>query len=301
MRVTVVGAGISGVACARALRSAGAAVTVVDRSGVGGRMLSRRLGDGRTVDLGASYLTATDPGFAAIVRDWRSRGLAREWTDTFAVAGPDGLRARAAGPMRYAAPAGLSALVVDLAAGLDVGVANLSTVDDLDQDAVVLAMPDPAAAALLAEPPGELTGSEWEPVTAAVLRYPDRRWPPDLHGAFVNDDEVLAFVADDGDRRGDGAPVLVAHTTGRFARRRDGEVSTVITAVHRALEIGGTDPPEVLLVHQWQQARPVTTQGREYWLRDGIGICGDAWSDQPRVQSAWLSGHALGERLSQGL
>ena len=64
----VVGAGISGLACARALRSAGLPVRVLDRGRKpGGRMASRRL-QGRPVDIGASYFTAgDDDAFAALV------------------------------------------------------------------------------------------------------------------------------------------------------------------------------------------------------------------------------------------
>ena len=55
--VVVVGAGISGVACARRLAAAGIPVELRERSHVpGGRMASRTLA-GRRVDLGASYLT----------------------------------------------------------------------------------------------------------------------------------------------------------------------------------------------------------------------------------------------------
>lgn len=83
--VVVVGAGISGVACARTLLAAGLPVVVLDRGRrVGGRM-AVRTHQGRPVDIGASYLTASDPGFEAVVEDWRARGLARPWTDSFTV------------------------------------------------------------------------------------------------------------------------------------------------------------------------------------------------------------------------
>jgi len=148
--VCVVGAGIAGVACARALSGAGREVVVLDRGQVpGGRMASRRI-DGRYVDLGASYLTARDPRFAAVVDDWTARGLARAWTDTFTVL-PSG--ERKSGPLRHGASGGLRSLVQDLAAGLDVrqqtevtAVGPGPTVDGVRYDAVVLAMPDPQAA-----------------------------------------------------------------------------------------------------------------------------------------------------------
>src|SRR3954451_11556174 len=92
--VVVVGAGIAGTACARALRAAGVPVRVLDRGRrVGGRMALRREridGVEHVVDIGASYFTVSDPAFAALADDWRRRGLAREWTDTLTVLHADG-------------------------------------------------------------------------------------------------------------------------------------------------------------------------------------------------------------------
>ncbi|WP_346621622.1 FAD/NAD(P)-binding protein [Blastococcus montanus] len=52
--VTVIGAGIAGLACARALRDAGREVQVLDRGRAPGGRLSSRTVHGRPVDLGAS-------------------------------------------------------------------------------------------------------------------------------------------------------------------------------------------------------------------------------------------------------
>ncbi|TQL39355.1 hypothetical protein FB564_4608 [Salinispora arenicola] len=224
--VVVVGAGLAGLACARELARVGIPVRVRERGrSVGGRMASRRSA-GRAVDLGAAYLTVSDPGFAAVMREWRAAGLAREWTDTFLAFGHEGRR-EVVGPMRWAAPRGLRSLVEHLARTLPVRVDHPvrsvrpgPTVDGQPCAAVVLAMPGPQAAPLL-DP--ALTAANravraqgWSPSLAAALRFPDRCWSG-LRGAFVNDHPVLALVCDDGDRRGDGAPVLVAHTTPDFA------------------------------------------------------------------------------------
>jgi renalase len=307
--VTVVGAGIAGTACARALAGAGVPVRVLDRGRQpGGRMASRTL-SGRAVDLGASYLTAHGGSpFAAVVDDWVARGLARPWTDTFAVAGPDGLRSTTTGPVRYAAPAGLRSLVADLATGLDVesgrtvaAVGPGPRVDGEDAPAVVLAMPDPQARRLLdADTAGRLLDDRpWEPSLAVVLGWSERRWPADLHGAFVHDDPAVTWVADDGDRRGDGAPVLVAHTTAELAAAHledpDAAAGPVAAAVGRAL---GIDlPPAWTAVHRWTYARPAEPREEPFGLADGIGVCGDGWSAPSRVESAWTSGHLLGTAL----
>ena len=69
-RTVVVGGGISGVACAKALADRGLPVRVVDRGRrLGGRMGGRSLA-GRPVDLGASYLTA---GEDSPLSEWVNR------------------------------------------------------------------------------------------------------------------------------------------------------------------------------------------------------------------------------------
>ena len=66
--VTVVGGGISGLACARAVRDAGKSVHVIDRGRRPGGRLSSRTLDGRAVDLGASYfVVGDDRDFARVV------------------------------------------------------------------------------------------------------------------------------------------------------------------------------------------------------------------------------------------
>lgn len=304
VHVTVVGGGISGLACARAVRDAGKSVRVLDRGrGPGGRLSSRTI-EGRAVDLGASYVVADDGEFGRVVADWERRGLARRWTDTFSAIDVDGSVTRKTGPLRWAAPRGFRSLALDLAVGLDVvserAVAHVAPfrVDGEDAGEVVLAMPGPQAARLVGETPGG--AQEWEPVIAVVLRWDDRRWDADLHGAFVNDDPDIAFIADDGDRRGDGAPVLVVHTTGERARRHlddpDAAIAPVIAATRRVL--GVAEEPSSAHAHRWTFARPTRTMGQPFLRTPGLSMCGDAWGESAAVRTAWTSGDALGRALA---
>ena len=303
MRAAVVGAGISGVACARELVAAGHQVRLLERATVpGGRIASRQL-DGRPVDLGASYLTASDDAFRAVVDDWVARGVARPWTDSFSTAGPDGLEGAKQGPVRYGAPRGLRSLVEDLASGLEVSTGSTVArvgpgpqVDGEAYDAVVLAMPDPQARRLLDPSLQHLAERVYEPVLALAARLPERDWAFD--GVFVNGDDVLAWVADDGSRRGDGAPVLVAHSTAGFAaghlQEPEAAGPSLVAALRRVVGVGA---PLSTYVQRWTYAKPVGDRDAPYGLVDGVGLCGDGWGPS-KVEAAWLSGYRLGRALA---
>ncbi|MEH0973247.1 FAD-dependent oxidoreductase [Micromonospora sp. CPCC 205546] len=306
--MVVVGAGIAGVACATELARAGIPVQIRERARVpGGRMASRRF-DGRPADTGAAYFTVDDPDFAGVAHEWRSAGLAREWTDTFVAYGVDGRR-EVPGPMRWAAPRGLRSLVEHLARELPVTVNRLvlgvepgPVVDGAPCEAVVLAMPGPQAALLLDPALTAATratqAQRWSPSLAGVLRFPTRRWPA-FRGAFVNDHPLLNLLCDDGDRRGDDAPVLVAHTTPEFAAGHLAQPTAAGPAIEEAVRdlLGLPEPAEHVHVHRWTYAKPTAGPGGTYHLdADGVGLAGDAFG-KPRVQSAWLSGRDLGRAL----
>ncbi|TIC86659.1 FAD-binding protein [Nocardioides sp. GY 10127] len=324
----VVGAGVAGLAAARAVHRHGLDVRVVDRGHRPGGRLATRTWDGRPVDHGASYLTVGEEGrrdgFAQVVAGWEVAGLARRWTDTFGVASADG-RSTTTGPVRWAAPAGLRSLAEDLARGLEVDLATTveqvtttpggrPAVDGVEWDAVVLAMPDEQARRLLGPGLAQEIRDEvlsrldvaGEPVLAVAARWPARVWDDLPDGLFVNDHPVLGWVADDGRRRGDGAPVLVAHTTSDFAIAH---LEDPTAALPRVLEelgaLLGVEPPSDAFVHRWGLARPVGHHDEPFLLRStgagALAVCGDAWSDRPRVEAAWLSGERCGSAVVQTL
>jgi renalase len=317
----VVGGGIAGVACARVLADAGVPVRIVERGPrPGGRMAVRSedvAGVRHAVDVGASYFTVRDRRFAAVAENWRRRGLARVWTSTLQVLSPDGPAAPATGVERWAAADGLQSLVEDLVTGIpvthgheveEIDVADGLLVDGAPAAAVVLAMPEPQAYDLLPEPVAESLGLgrglDWSPTVAVWAAWPERWWG-DLDGAFVDGSPVLAWLADDGRRRGDGAAVLVAHLTGVFASARlDAPESAVAPALAELGTLLGAGPPPPLWVrwHRWSLASPRHPHEARFALSDHlIGVCGDAWGPQARVEQAWISGHELGAALQSRL
>lgn len=308
--VTVVGAGIAGAACAAALRAGGVGVDVVERGRAPGGRLAAPTLHGRRVDLGAAYFTVGDPEFGSVAAGWQAAGLARPWTDTLDALGAGGERQRKSGPMRWATRDGLRSLVRDLMAGAGIapttGHEVTSDVLGTDGAAVVLAMPDPQAARLA---PGAADWVDYEPVISVAAGWQRRSWDLDA-AAFVNGHPDVTLVADDGARRGDGAPVLVAHSSAELARRclddPDRAVGPVVAAVRELL--GVATEPEWSHAHRWTFAKPVGTHGdAPFALTDHhgrlLGLCGDSWCPEgsPRVESAWLSGHRLGAALAARL
>lgn len=306
MQATVIGGGISGVACANALAASGVDVVLRDRGRrLGGRMASRTLRDtntaydGRAVDIGASYFTARHPDFVAQVDQLVADGVARPWTDAFHVATPEGIHGVRSGPMRFAAPRGLRSLVETLLRN-DVEVRSGDEVTELPTDhPVALCMPLPQARRLHDQiPESPIT---WEPVIAVTSVFHERTWM-DVDGVFVNDDPVLTWIADDGRRRGDDAPVLVAHVHPVLSAGHLSDPAAVVPQAVATLRriLGIADYPAWVDAHRWTFAKPLAAHPEPFWLSDDgrVGVAGDVWADGPRVEAAWLSGHALGGALA---
>ena len=320
-RVAVVGGGISGIACARALHEEDVEVVVLDRGRrLGGRMAVRTLRDtglahdGHAIDVGAAYLTATSDEFCAVVEGWVARGLLREWTDTLTTAGPDGRIGSTTGPMRYAAQFGLRSLVEDLAADLpvvinpreDVAISRTTNgvlLDEEEFDSVVLAMPGPQARDILGagDPAWAVVSRQpFDPSLTLVAAYHEVAWEP-FDAMFVNGSIYLTIVADDGRRRGDGAPVLVAHSAPLFAARHLDDPMRAAPALVEALTqtVGVTAEPAWVDVRRWSLAQPRHTQDAPFWFDGVVGLCGDAWGAASRVETAWASGDALGRAIAE--
>ncbi|MCB0915186.1 MAG: NAD(P)-binding protein [Actinobacteria bacterium] len=337
----VVGGGISGMAAAAALVEdrPDRRVQVIDRGlRLGGRMAARTLRSGpwagHVVDLGAAYFTASDPAFRAVVDRWDALGLARPWTDTFAVADPDGITDTRAGPLRWTAAAGgLRGLVEDLSRQLPASVTihHPIAVTEVHREAagwrladsggrvrwraaaVGLCMPPTQAVRLLTDPPSnaavDAAGSSllaralhyrYQPILTVVAQWSRREWD-NFDACFVNGDPVVGFVADDGARRGDRAAILVAQSTPAFAARfvdaPQAAAPELVAGLRRILKVPA---PIDVEVKRWRQARPVVRPSSDCCLVDAtasLGIASDAFDDRPRIEAAWLSGRELGTIL----
>ncbi len=123
-QVAVIGAGISGLACARTLRDHGIEVRVFDKGRrPGGRLATRESRDqtGVFFDHGAQYFTAHDDRFARYVASWAEDGVVATWHGRVVDIPADGaVHERPAAAPRWVGVGGMNAVAAHVAADVEV-------------------------------------------------------------------------------------------------------------------------------------------------------------------------------------
>jgi len=318
-RIAVIGAGISGLSCAKTLADNGMVVEVFDKSrGPSGRMSTRR-GDGWQCDHGAQYFTARDPAFRAEVEGWIAKGAAAIWSPRIVALDKHGRSTKEERVTRYVGTPRMTAaarlVAEDLALSTshtvcrlnrDQGRWQIAFAEDLpvrdDFDAIVLAMPSPQAATLLAPVSPQLhqvaANARMTACWALMCRF-DEPLALDFDAAFVNSG-LLRWVARDSNKPGrSGGETWLLHASGDWSEEFI-EASPDVAAkamIDAFIEIGGTHPT-AWSAQRWRYANILDESGPGFsWDDDKmIGLCGD-WLNGGKVEGAWLSGHTLAQRI----
>lgn len=322
--VAVIGAGMSGLVCARTLSNHGFQVRVFEKSrGVSGRMSTRRQVEGLEFDHGAQYFTARDSRFKRYVKSWEQDGLVRAWDGRIVVLDSGTIQSKSTSQNRYVAVPGMNALGKHLAHGLDVrvqtSVKHLRRDDgkwrlegeqqaDLGAfDAAVVAIPADQAVALLSESADlaqQAASVKLQGCWTVMLAF-DQTLALDFDGAFVHNSPV-SWIACNSSKPGRAAlpETWVAHASPTWTREHmETDAETVQSALHDAFwNAVGRSPVTsgVVTVHRWRYAipqQPLTANC--LWDRESrLGACGD-WCAGPRVEGAFLSGSAMAGRIMQ--
>jgi predicted NAD/FAD-dependent oxidoreductase len=318
--VAVVGAGIAGLACARELSRAGIEVAVYEKSrGNGGRLATRRA-DPYAFDHGAQYFTVRDERFAEEIARWQAADAAAEWLGTVVALRAGGVHDTKP-HRRFVGVPGMSAIGRAMAAGLDVrheqavtGLAvqgpRWAVIGEHGRvlgvfDRVVVAVPAPQAAALLAASPALAAlakSCDIAPCWALMAAF-DHRLPLDYDGAFV-EDAPLAWIMRNGSKPGrPDAECWVLHAGPAWTREHleldkaaiPGPLLDVFEQV-----TGITTRPLHAVAHRWRYALPEEPLTLPFLLDEATGLaaCGD-WCGGPRVEGAFLSGLQLGQALAR--
>jgi renalase len=96
--------------------------------------------------------------------------------------------------------------------------------------------------------------------------------------------------------------VLVAHSTPEFAAGYLTRPAAAGPDMADALDkLLGCGRPRSVHIHRWSFARPAESRQQNHFFgAERIGLAGDGWGS-PRVETAWLSGRALGRRIATEL
>jgi len=306
--ITIIGAGMAGLACARRLVAAGHTPLVLDKGrGIGGRMATRRvtLAAGEvSFDHGAQYLTARDPGFAA---DLRALGAAcARWDDGSVT------------PRLVGVP-GMSGLPRAMAANLDVQLDKQITAVrtvyggwQLDIGAscietrhLVMTVPAPQAAALLGTEHAlhlPIAGVVMAPCLTLMAAFPGAA--PRPFRSRASDDHPLAWIAQDSSKPGRNGTLTawVAQASIEWSVQHLEDPPEVIAnrMLPMLAEVIGVGPQWALYAaaHRWRYARTTTPLGLPFLSSDdGILHVGGDWCLGARVEAAWASGTAIADAI----
>ena len=306
--ITIIGAGMTGLACARRLGAAGQKPLVLDKGrGIGGRMATRRvtLAQGEiSFDHGAQYLTARAPGFVADLHDL---GPACSGWD-------DGSRAR-----RLVGVPGMSGVPRAMAAGLDIQLGRQVTAvravpggwqidisaTRIETQHLVMTVPAPQAAALLGNGHplhAQIAGVVMAPCLTLMAAFPAEA--PRPFRSRTSEDQPLAWIAQDSSKPGRNGTLTswVAQASAEWSERHLEETPEAIAdrMLPMLADAIGVAPGLALYVaaHRWRYARTMAPLGAPFLRSDDetLHVGGD-WCLGARVEAAWASGTAIADAI----
>jgi renalase len=322
--VLVVGAGVAGLIAACTLQSAGHNVIVVDKGrSVGGRLATRRIGDG-VADHGAQYFTARSNEFQAQIDRWVKEGLVYLWAMGFSTGSLTGNEA--GGHPRYAVHGGMNNLAKHLATGLtvdvDVKIERIEREDDrwlvtaedgdrYEASALILTPPVPQSLTLLGagqigladEDRHALEGITYAPCIAAMFRFSgDVKIP--APGGIQRPAHTIPWIADNQQKGISKERVLTLHADPDYSRRYwDAPEVEIVETMQAYLQ--PYLKPNVRLIEaqikRWRYSFPETFYAKPVLLAADLprlAFAGDAFGG-PRVEGAYLSGLAAGKAIAE--
>ena len=307
--VLVIGAGMTGISCARQLHAAGLDVVVLDKGrGIGGRMATRRADiNGQTIrfDHGAQYVTARDAGFQQALNEISDSAVL--WAD-------------AGKPGAYAGVPGMSSIPKALAEGLTIhqserveklelkGNCWLATTEGESWKAkrVVMTVPFPQVAPIIGEDhplSAKLTGLEFAPCMTLMAAFKPQ---VELDKATrLNAASDLSWIAYNSGKPGreDAIDAWLAQASVEWSAARVNQDKAKSEQEMQLLlcEALSLDPADMLhsAFHSWLYARIVNPLGVPYLVDETQSLyLGGDWCLGARVESAWQSGTAIAQALT---
>jgi len=320
--VAIIGAGISGLVCARKLASR-FDVRLFDKSrGVSGRMATRRAGSPEaSFDHGAQYFTVRSKQVQPLLEEWIDDGIVALWRGNVSVLRP-GLAIQHEPTPRYVAMPGMNSLGKHLARHLHVEtqtpIASAQRSDDGWTLTTSDGTPHGPFDVLVSTAPPEQTLNILGDETPFASTLADQKFDPcwatmvHFHGpvavpydaAFVHENS-LRWICRNNSKPGrvPDKECWVLHASPEWSKQHLEESSEEVTPKLLDAFSGAIEQPlgEILHVssHRWRYSAPVDPLEHGYlWDENSaLGIAGD-WCSGARVEGAILSGLTLAKKIA---
>jgi renalase len=325
--VIVVGAGLSGLAAARALVKAGYSVLVLDKSrGVSGRAASKRLENGAVLDYGAPCFTVRNDPLRHFVQSLERRGLAQVWQYGVHHWRSGAIESSPDGYPRYVLPQGISGLgkaLRDEAPTLEIQQSALVSAvwsnhfgyrvvlengDIHTARAVLVNTPAPQALALTRnilenQTYHALERVKFAPCWALMIGLAS---PPDVAWRGLRLEHPILSWASLEHTKERHAAALVLHANPEWSQVNLEQNSQNIAPI--LLEaaqntFGEWLMPNQVIAHRWRYAHATTAHTEAFLAQDGLVFCGDWCAPQgnARIETAFESGLAAAQHLTKHL
>lgn len=298
--VAIIGAGLSGLSCAQALRAAGVPVRIYESSGLVGGRCATRLWQGHLVDTGIQYFTAQSTEFKRelLTRLRQFRPIVSPIID-----GDNKIVNNPAGPRFYVLQ-GNHYFAHVLSLGLDIRLNTPVETVSFTADgpeclgesyrAVVSSLPGPLTARLfgLSQSP-----VEYHPCLVALLEYPGDISAHECYGhlAPASHETLLSSYCENNKaaRIVGHKTVFVVQASPRFSRENAGtppeNFLPALIREHENLWRIPSGQCSASFSHLWPHGRPTELQRHRVDLPHGAFYCGDSRAESC-VEPVWLDG-----------
>jgi hypothetical protein len=337
--VAIVGAGLAGLTCAKRLQELGFQVVILEKSrGVGGRVATRRFGEGAWADHGLPYLTQQGNLTQQLLQTLLERRILHPWSvEQLSLSGE--IQPYSPHPP-YVAATGLNAIAKCLATDLEIWrscrVFNLTRTPvqtwqlSLETDTnsphlveakiVVLAIPAPQALILI-EASGiknlapafldDLASVRFNPCLAVMAGY-DPQHQPELtqwQGLRIDSHPDLAWISLESSKKTDAAsPIFIIHSSPAFAETYLDTPNLELAGqqlLDRAAQLlfPWLSTPIGFQVHRWRYALPLHALSVPCLVTTEplpIVCCGD-WCGGNLIESALHSGFTAADKVIKNL
>ncbi len=314
MKIAIIGAGLSSATLCQSLKALGT-LTIFEKSrGVGGRMATRQ-GIDAAWDHGAPCFIARDGGFKQFLQPFLADQTLTEWHPKMTTLGLNQKPyKRAWFEPHYVGQPTMNQWIKPLFAGHAVetqceiesiygapGKWFLASVDRAHGpfDWVLSSAPIGQTQTLFADFNFSLT-ARYQPGFTLLCQMP---FSPSWDRA-VCQDAVVAEMIRSGRRPGRRpANTLVVHAQDQWASEQIASAPAIVEQTLRcAAEALLNTEFDSAKLHRWRSAKVIEPAASTHWLNPArqLGACGD-WGGTQGVESAFLSGKALGEALGEVL